>query len=160
MNFKNSSSYVQRQTNQMLRSYRKFSRAYMNDIIIFFKTLKKHINHFRQIFQLFQKRRVNLTFIKFFLKYFFITLLSQKIDNFELFIIAKKIAIITSLQFSISLRKLKYFLKLIDWLRHCIKRFAQITQSLQIKKIDIIKHLIINVEINDNKNFDSIKKNS
>ena len=158
MNFKNSSFYVQRQTNQMLRSYRKFSRAYMNDIIIFFKTLSKHINHFRQIFQLFQKCRVNLTFIKFFLKYFFITLLNQKVDNFELFTIAKKIAIITSLQFSISLRKLKYFLRLIDWLWHCIERFVQITQSLQIKKIDIIKQLIINVEINENKSFDSIKK--
>ena len=130
---------------KQIKCYDRIENFYAHTWMIssyFFKTLKKHINRFRQIFQLFQKRRVNLTFIKFFLKYFFITLLNQKIDNFELFIIAKKIAIITSLQFSISLRKLKYFLKLIDWLRHCIKRFAQITQSLQIKKIDMIKHLM------------------
>ena len=50
MNFKNSSSYVQRQIDQMLRSYREFSRVYMNDIIMFSKILKKHIVHFKQIF--------------------------------------------------------------------------------------------------------------
>ena len=158
MKFKNSSLYVQRQTNQMLQSHRKFSRAYMNDIIIFFKTLNEHVKHFRQIFRLFQKRRVNLTSIKFYLNYSFIILLKQKIDNLKLFIIVEKITVIISLQFSISLRKLKYFLKLTNWLRHCIERFVQLTQSLQVKKTSMIKQLTTNVEINDNKNFDSIKK--
>ena len=50
INFKNSSFYVQRQTDQMLRLYREFFRVYMNDIIIFSKILKEHIVHFRQIF--------------------------------------------------------------------------------------------------------------
>ena len=66
MNFKNLSFYVQRQTDQMLRFYRKFFRVYMNDIIIFSKILKKHIVYFKQIFQLFANKRVNLIFNKSF----------------------------------------------------------------------------------------------
>ena len=130
----------------------------MNDIIIFFKILNEHVEHFRKIFRLFQKRRINLTSIKFYLSYSFIILLRQKIDSLKLFIIVEKITIIISLQFSVSLRELKYFLKLTDWLRHCIERFVQLTQSLQVKKTSMTKQLTTNVEINDNKSFDSTKK--
>ena len=114
MNFKNSSFYVQRQTDQMLRSYRDFSRVYMNDIIIFSKILKKHIAHLRQIFQLFASKRVNLTFNKSFLSYSFIMLFKQRVDSLDLSISIEKIAIITFLRFSQSLKNLKHFFYLID----------------------------------------------
>ena len=114
MNFKNLSSYVQRQTNQMLRLYKKFSKIYMNDIIIFFKTLDEYVKYLRQIFRLFQQKRVNLIFIKSFLNYLLIILLSQQIDNLNLSISKKIIIVITFLQFSISLRELKYFFDLIN----------------------------------------------
>ena len=114
MNFKNSSSYVQRQIDQMLRSYREFSRVYMNDIIMFSKILKKHIVHFRQIFQLFASKRVNLVLNKSFLSYSFIMLLEQRVDNFDLSISIEKIATIIFLRFSQSLKNLKHFFDLID----------------------------------------------
>ena len=158
MKFKGSSFYIQRQTNQMLRSHREFFKIYMNDIIIFFKILNEHVKHLWKIFQLFQKRRVNLTSIKFYLRYFFIILLRQKMNNLRLSTIVEKIATIISLQFSVSLRELKYFLRLIGWLRHCIERFVQLTQSLQVRKTSIIKQLTTNVEANDSKSFDSVKK--
>ena len=50
MNYKNSFSYVQRQTNKLLRSYKQFVKTYVNDIIIHFKTLQKHLNHLRIFF--------------------------------------------------------------------------------------------------------------
>ena len=53
MSFKNSSSYMQRQTNQILRFYQKNLKVYMNDIIIFFKILDEYVKHLRQIFRLF-----------------------------------------------------------------------------------------------------------
>ena len=158
MKFKGSPLYIQRQTNQMLQSHREFFRAYMNNIIIFSKTLNEHVKHFRKIFQLFQKRRVNLASTKFYLRYPFITLLGQKMNNLKLSITAEKIAAIILLQFSASLRKLKYFLKLIDWLRHCIERFVQLTQPLQVRKTSIIKQLTTNAEANNNKSSDSAKK--
>ena len=151
MNFKNSSSYVQRQTNQMLRLYKKFSKIYINDIIIFFKIFDEHVKHLRQIFWLFQQKRVNLIFIKSFLNYLSIILLSQRVDNLNLSISKKKI-VITFLQFSISLRDLKYFFDLINWLRHCIDNYVQFAQSLQTRKTTLIKTLLID------KSFDSIRK--
>ena len=84
----------------MLRSYREFFRVYMNDIIVFSKILTNHLKHFKQIFQLFVNKCVNLTFIKFFLNYLFIMLFDQRVNNLKLFISIEKIAIIISLQFS------------------------------------------------------------
>ena len=152
INFKDLSSYVQRQTNQMLRLYKKFSKIYINDIIIFFKILDEYMKHLRQIFWLFQQKRVNLISIKSFLNYLSIILLSQRIDNLNLLISRKKIIVITFLKFSTSLRDLKYFFDLINWLRHCIDNYAQLVQLLQTRKTTFIKTLSID------KSFDSIRK--
>ena len=97
----------------MLRLYKKFSKIYINDIIIFFKILDEYMKHLRQIFRLFQQKHVNLIFIKSFLNYLLIILLSQRINSLNLLISKKKI-VITFLQFSILLRDLKYFLNLIN----------------------------------------------
>ena len=50
MNYKNSSTYVQRQIDCILRKHRKYIKTYVNDIIIFFKILKKHFHHLIKIF--------------------------------------------------------------------------------------------------------------
>ena len=157
MNFKNSSFYIQRQIDQMLRLYREFSRVYMNDIIIFSKILKEHIVHFRQIFQLFASKRVNLVFNKSFLNYSFIMLLEQRVDSLDLSISIEKITTITFLRFSQSLKNLKHFFDLIDWLRHCINRYAQFIETLQIKKTTLIKQLF-SITIID-KTLESVRKN-
>ena len=147
MKFKNSSLYVQRQTNYMFRSYRKFSRVFVNDIVIFSHILKKHLQHLHQIFRLFQIKRINLTFTKFFLNYSFIILIDQRIDNLKLFIFVEKIAKIISLQFLKSFKNLNYFLKLIDWFRYYVKRYVQLIQSFIARKTILIKLIII---INEN----------
>ena len=157
INFKNSSFYVQRQTDQILRSYRDFSRVYMNDIIVFSKTLKKHIAHLRQIFQLFANKRDNLTFNKSFLNYSFIMLLEQRVDNLDLSTSIEKIITIIFLRFSQSLKNLKHFLDLIDWLRHCINRYAQLIEAFQVKKTALIKQLF-NITIID-KTLKFVRKN-
>ena len=112
MKFRNSSLYMQKQTNQMLKSFRNFSRIYINDIIIFFKILDEYINYFSQIFQLFRNKKITLILIKLFFTYSSMILLKQRINNFEILIFEKKIAIIISLRLSESLRDLKYFLNL------------------------------------------------
>ena len=134
MNYKKSSLYVQRQTNKLLRSYKKFVRIYVNDIIIYSRTLKKHLNHLIIIFQLFRDKRMSLTSIKFYVNYSSVILLNQRINNLNMFTFAKKIITIISLQFSYILRNLKIFLNLIKWLRSLIFYYAQRASSLQKKK--------------------------
>ena len=56
--YRNSSVYVQRQINLMLKSFKEFARAYVNDVVIFFNFLKKYLRHLIQIFQLFEEMNV------------------------------------------------------------------------------------------------------
>ena len=142
MKFKNSSFYVQRQTNKLLRFYKNFVKIYVNDIIIYSRTLIEHVKHLQTIFQLFRDKRVNLTFTKFFLTYSFVILLKQRVNNLKISISTKKIVVIISLRFSHNLRDLKIFLKLIDWFRFLISRYTQRAQLLQKCKTILIKKII------------------
>ena len=71
----------------MLKNFKKFVKTFVDDIIVFFYILSKNFNYLRQIFEFFHNKRINLLLIKFFIDYFSIILLNQKIDDFEIFII-------------------------------------------------------------------------
>ena len=122
----------------MFCSCKVFVKAYINDIVIFLKLLYEHIEHLRQMFQIFKEKRVNLTFNKSFIGYSFIQFLDQKINNFDLIIFEEKIVVIIAFKFSKSLSDLNHFFKLIDWLRHCVHWYVQKILSLQIRKIALI----------------------
>ena len=47
MNYKNFSLYMQRQTNKIFRSYKNFVKIYVNDIIVHFRILIKHLKNLR-----------------------------------------------------------------------------------------------------------------
>ena len=143
MNYKNSSSYVQRQTDRLLRSYKKFAKVYVNDIIVHFKTLQEHLNHLRTFFQMFRIKRISLAVTKFFLTYSSVTLLNQRVNSLDMSITAEKIVAIISLRFSLSLRDLEIFMRLTDWLRSSISRYAQRVQSLQERKIALTKSVTV-----------------
>ena len=65
MKFKNVFSYVQRQIDIILRFYKAFVKVYVNNIIIFNKSFKEHIQHFHIVFDLLNKKNVILS-LKFF----------------------------------------------------------------------------------------------
>ena len=113
MRYKKSPSYVQRQTDLLLRSLRHNVRAYIDDLIIFFKTLKKHLLHLQQLFALCRDKRICLNPGKSYLKYFFIVLLDQRVNSLKLFTSKEKIATIAVLTFLKSLRELEIFLDMI-----------------------------------------------
>lgn len=120
-----------------------FTHDYVNDIIIFFKTLKEHITYLYQIFELFQSLNISLKSKKFYLKYLTVTLLKQRVDNLSLITVYKKIKIIINLQFSTTLKNLNTYLRLINWLCFYISYYAQITESLQNRKILLLKTLSV-----------------
>ena len=86
----------------------------MNNIIVHFNTLQKHLTYLHTLFEMFRFKRINLTAIKLFLNYLSITLLNQQINNLNIFTIVEKIIAITSLRFFFNLRNLKIFIKFID----------------------------------------------
>ena len=110
MRFKNSSSYVQRRIDAILRDFRDFARVYVNDIVVFFNILEKHITHLHSMFQRLNFYDISLFFKKFFLDYSTIALLDQKVDVFDLIIAIDKLKIIIKLNFSYTLKNLKIYL--------------------------------------------------
>ena len=135
--YKGSPPYVQRQTNNLLRPYKAFSRAYINDIIAFSKTLSGHLTHLRTLFGLFRERRININPKKTFLGYPSITLLGQRVNSLGISTSKDKLAAIKALNFPRSLRDIETFLGLIGWLRASIPRYAQRAHALQLRKIEL-----------------------
>ena len=123
--YKGSPPYVQRQTDKLLRPLRQFTRAFVDDIIVFSRTLEEHVQHLRQLFQLLRKKRASLAPTKSFLSFPSVNLLDQRVDSLGMSTSEKKIKAITSLKFPSSLRNLEIFLGLTRWLRNSILRYTQ-----------------------------------
>ena len=140
MNYKNSSTYVQRQINRFLRLQRRFVKIYVNDIVIFFKTKKKHEKHLREIFEILTKNNISIKSTKIFINYSSISLLSQKVDFFDFVTAKEKLKTIIKLRFFHTFRQLKIYLKFIDWMRDYIIHYVDIFKSLQNKKTKLLRH--------------------
>ena len=96
--------------------YYNFIRCYINDIIIFSKTIEKYVKYLKIIFNLFFKKFIKLKLKKLFIDYLLVILLDYWVDNFNLFIIKEKITTICNLDFFKNLTKLKYYIELTDFL--------------------------------------------
>ena len=138
-------------TNKILWSYRDFAQLYINDLIIFSKTLKNHKKHLSIIFFLFDRFEISLNRVKTYLEYLSIILLNQQVNKFDMTISEKQIVIIQELKFLKTLKDFEIYLNLTDWLHQYILYYAQLTKSLQNKKTalhhyrhdkKIIKYLI------------------
>ena len=116
MNYRNSFIYVQRIINKIFRSYRYFYYTYINDIVIFFTSLKKHLTYLRFIFSTFKKMNIHVSSRKSFLNYSFVQLLNQKINVLKLTTTKEKFIIIINLFFSKILAQLKKYLDFIKYL--------------------------------------------
>ena len=139
MNCRNSVVYVQRQMNVLLRRLQKFVKTYINDIVIKFKSLREHIYHLRQLFNLFVNKNINLNFIKIFLDYLEITLLNQRVNALDLSTTKSKLKALTSLTMSETFAKLETYLELIDYIRQYIHFYASISRSFQNLKTSLLK---------------------
>ena len=143
MGYKGSPPYVQRQTDALLRPLRAFVRAFVDDIIIFSRTLAEHVSHLRQLFQLLREKRASLAPTKSFLGFPSVNLLGQRVDSLGMSTSEEKIKAITSLRFPASLRDLEIFLGLTGWLRNSIPRYAQRAQPLQERKTTLTQAMLV-----------------
>lgn len=141
MGYKGSPPYVQRQTDAMLRPFKAFAKAFVDDIIVFSRSLQEHLDHLRQIFELFRARRVSLSPTKSFIGYPSVTLLGQRVDGLGMSTSKEKIQAITNLRFPETLRELEIFLGLTGWLRSSIPSYAQLANPLQERKTLLTKGL-------------------
>ena len=82
---------MQRIIDRILRPFRRFCRAYINNIVIFSSSLKEYIRYLIQVFQVLNEMNIYLALNKTFLEYSFMSLLDQRINVLELAIAEKKL---------------------------------------------------------------------
>ena len=118
----------------MLRQYRDFARAYVDDIVVFSNTLEEHLQHLDKIFALFDEYNLAIKPTKTYLGFPSVALLGQKVDSLGLSTTEEKLAAINQLIFPQSLKDLKTYLGMTGWLRNYIAYYAQIVELLQARK--------------------------
>jgi hypothetical protein len=138
MRYKNSSSYVQRQIDRLFRELF-FVKAFIDDIIIYFRTMNEHVDHWNQIFIILINNEIFVNLKKTFLRYFSIQLLDQKMNSLDLTIDEEKLKAIVKLKFSRTLKQLEHYLELIEWMRKYLFNYVEVSQSLQNRKSLLLK---------------------
>ena len=139
MNYRNSSFYVQRQIDRVLRFF-EFAKIYIDDIVIFSKSLKKHFSLLQQIFSVFKNNNIFVNLKKIYIDYFSVNLLEQHVNSLDLVIDEQKLKIISQLIFFATLEQLESYLELTNWFRDYIEKYATKAKSLQNKKIALLKN--------------------
>ena len=134
MKYRDSPAYVQRIIDQVLRSFREFCRAYVNDIIIFSTSLKNHLRQLRQIFQALDDVNIHLTSTKVFLELPSVQLLNQHVDTLNLTTSEDKLTVIRNLEFSRTLAALERYLRITDYLKQYVPYYLTIVTPLQQRK--------------------------
>ena len=134
MGYRNSPAYVQRMIDRILRPFRHFCRAYVDDIVIFSSSEEEHFQHLRQIFAALDEVNITLSPRKSFLNYPSVRLLGQKVDALGLATSEEKLAAITNLAFPKTLSALEKYLGLTGYLRQYIAHYAAIVKPLQERK--------------------------
>ena len=137
--YRNSSIYVQRQIDKILRKYRHFAKTYVDDIIVFFNFLEKHLKHLNLIFVLFKKYNIVIKLFKTYLNYSILFLLEQRVDNLDLITIEKKIETIRDFKFSRTLKNLKTYFEKTKYFRQYIAYYVQKVKFFQQKKICLLR---------------------
>ena len=94
MNYQKFSLYAQHMMNMIFYSHKFFVYYYIDNIVIFSKTLKDYFQHLNMIFNLFNKLKITLKRIKTHLNYSSIILLDQWVDSFDMIILQKQIVVL------------------------------------------------------------------
>ncbi len=139
MGYRNSPAYVQRMIDRILRPFRKFCRAYVDDIVIFSASVEEHVEHLKQVFEALDKMNIHLAPRKSFLGYPSVHLLGQKVDALGLATAAEKLAAIANLKFPKTLGQLDKYLGLTGYLRQYIAHYAAIAKPLQLRKTHLTR---------------------
>ena len=134
MGFKGSPPYAQRQIDRILRPYRKFIRAYIDDMVVHSRTFEEHIQHLHTLFELFQRIHICLSPKKSYLGFPSVQLLGQRVDSLGLTTSTEKLDAILKLDFPRTLKDLETYISLTGWLREYVDKYAWKADALLRRK--------------------------
>ena len=139
MGNRNSIAYVQRQMDTILRDFRDFVKAYIDDVVVRSTSLDEHLMHLRKIFSLFEKLGISIKLTKAFLGYSDVDLLGQRVNSLGMSTSEEKLRAISLLKFPKALIDLEHYLGLTGYLRSFIYYYAGIARPLQDLKTHLLR---------------------
>ena len=134
MGYRNSPAYVQRMIDRILRPFRHFCRAYVDDIVIFSTSLEEHVKHLTMVFGALSDMNIHLAPAKAFLGYPSVQLLGQHVDALGLATAEDKLAAIRNLEFPKTLAALERYLGMTGYLKQYVPYYSAIVKPLQERK--------------------------
>ena len=134
MGYNNLPASTQCQIDRILRPHQKYARAYVDNIVIFFKSLEKHLRHLHNVFCELTITRIILQPTKSFLVYLSVRLFKQRVNALGMATAKAKLAATTQLAFPCLLKDLEAYLGLTGYLRQYIPYYAQVARLFQEHK--------------------------
>ena len=141
MGYRNSPAHAQRTIDRILREHRPYARAYINDIVIFSRTLEEHLEHLRALFQQLLDFNICLSPKKSFLAYPSVHLLGQRVDALGLATDEEKLVATARLAFPRTLQQLDHYLGLTGYLRNYVPFYSGVSQPLKDRKMKLYQIL-------------------
>lgn len=138
MGYRNSPAYVQRRIDMALRSF-PYARAYVDDVVIFSRTLAEHLYHLDKVFQRFAELGISINPKKAFLGYPSVKLLGQRVTSLGLSTSEDKLQAISHLVFPRTLQQLETYLGMTGYLRNYVPNYARMVEPLQVRKTQLLK---------------------
>ncbi|OQD70266.1 hypothetical protein PENDEC_c025G06138 [Penicillium decumbens] len=126
----NSVAYVQRQMDNMLRLFREWCRAYVDDVVVVSDTFEEHLARLHTVFSTFADFNVCLDPKKAWIAFPTLTLLGKEIDSLGMTTKVDKLLAIRSLQFPRSCKQLETYLGMTGEFRHYIHLYITLHTAL------------------------------
>lgn len=125
--------------NHILRNVQHFAKLFIDDIMIKSLLFHDYLTHLRIIFDIFSKYNMSIKSIKVFLNNSNVVLFNQKINALKLLTTDENLKAITNCKFLRTLKNLKHYLELTDYIRDRVYYYFAIVKSLQNLRTMLLK---------------------
>jgi len=117
-------------SDNILREFREFTRAYIDDIFTYSITLDNHLKHLFELFRKLDSINFSLSLVKTYISYPSLNVLGYRVSSVGITIPQEKLAVILDIKFPTTLKDLEYYLGLIGWLRNYVLMYAKLSEPL------------------------------
>jgi len=117
--------------------------VYVNDIIIFFKSIKVHLQDLDNVLTILEKSGVTLSLSKYHFAYLFIKILGYYVSRLGLTILKEKSAAVKRFAYLRSFAELESDLEFFSYYRKFVDHYIYIAESLEELKTRLLYKVLI-----------------
>lgn len=138
MGYHSSPAYIQRQMDQLLEGTP--GKAYSNNVVIATNgTIDEHLRDVKLVFARLKEKNIAISPKKSFFTAPTAVMLRRYVNSFGLSTTKERLKAVNALEFPRTLKDLKHFISLTEYIRHNVPRFAMKIQPLEAQKTNLLQ---------------------